>query len=190
MSRPDQEMKLMKPSWVSKPPAGSPSISRVSDVGAWPLAGGSCDQRRCAGRAVRCLAAPAGPRHDHVMHAADIHVVGQPAVLDVERVAAGHVAVGDQHALGAAPSISRIGLDRVGAAAHVGRDVGRHVAHAGMEDELACAAPWKRAGVVGEARREAVVERQHLVRLGLAPPFVDHRLQPLGLASRRDRRSR
>src|SRR6185503_6912470 len=51
-----------------------------------------------------------------------VHVVGQPVVLDVERVAAGHVAVGDQHALGRGPGDLYVGLDRVGAAAHVGRD--------------------------------------------------------------------
>ena len=75
----------------------------------------------------------------------------------------------DQHALGARLADLDMGLDGVAAAAHVGRDVGRHVAHAGMEDEIVARALEAR-GVLGKARPEAVVERQHVVLLGLAPP--------------------
>ena len=65
----------------------------------------------------------------------------------------------DQHALGRRAVDPRIGLDRVGAAAHVGRHVGRHVAHAGMEHEVACAArgsAWRcRRSAARSGRRAA-----------------------------------
>ena len=38
-------------------------------------------------------------------------------------------------------------------------------------------------GILRKARAEAVVERQHIVLLGLAPPQLDHRLKPLGMIS-------
>ena len=89
----------------------------------------------------------------------------------------------DQHAFRGWPIDSDIGLDRIGAASDIGRHVGRDVAHAGMEHE-AVARPVEALGVVGEARREAVVERQHLMRLGLLPPFGDQCLQPFGFLGR------
>ncbi len=186
MSRPDHEMKLLNAIWVWIEPAGSPSISSVyslTPVRA-PLAGGSLRTRRSTCTPSRC--APDGTLrfggHD-LMAAADIEVVHQPAVLDVEAVARGRIAMGDQHALGASLADLDMGLDGVAAAAHVGRDVGRHVPHAGVKGELVARAVEAR-GVFGKARAEAVVERQHIVLLGLAPPQLDHRLQPLGLLCR------
>ena len=116
------------------------------------------------------------------MAAADIEIVNQKAILDVEAVAGGRVAMRDQHALGIALDLD-MGLDGVAAAAHVGRDVGRHMAHAGMEHEIVAGALEAR-GILRKARGEAVVERQHVVLLGLAPPYLDHLGQPLGLPCR------
>src|SRR5262249_55078036 len=44
---------------------------------------------------------------------------------------------------------------------------------AGMESEMVTRAVEAR-GILCKARTEAVVERQHVVRLGLAPPQLDH----------------
>ena len=114
--------------------------------------------------------------------AADVHVVHQVAVADEQAVAAGGVAVGDQHALCVTVD-EGLGLDAVAAAAHVGRHVGRDVADAGMEHEVPARAVVA-ARAFDEARAEAVVQRQHLVGFGLAPPQVDQRAQPLRLALR------
>ena len=86
----------------------------------------------------------------------------------------------DQHALGAGAVDLDMGLDGVAAAAHIGRYVGRHVPHAGVKHEIVARA-LKPGGVVGKARREAVVERQHIVLLRLAPPQLDHFGQALRL---------
>ena len=117
------------------------------------------------------------------MAAADIEIVHQPAVLDVEAVAGGSIAMGDQDALCATVGNLHMGLDDVAAAADIGRDIGRHVPHAGVKGELAARAV-KTRGVFRKARAEAVVERQHVVLLGLAPPQLDHCIQPLGLLFR------
>ncbi len=91
--------------------------------------------------------------------------------------------MGDQHALGALLANLDMGFDGVAAAAHVRRDVGRHVTHAGVKGEfVACAV--KARGVFRKARAEPVVERQHIVLLGLEPPQLDHRFKPLGLLRR------
>ena len=75
----------------------------------------------------------------------------------------------DQDALGAGVADFDMGLDAVAAAAHVGGDIGRHVTHAGVKDEMVARSLEPR-GVLRKARGEAVVERQHMVPLGLAPP--------------------
>ena len=87
----------------------------------------------------------------------------------------------DQDALGATLADLDMGFDGVAAAAHVGRDVGRHVPHAGVKDKMAARALEAR-GVLGKARPEPVVERQHVVLLGLAPPHLYQFRQPLRLA--------
>ncbi len=86
----------------------------------------------------------------------------------------------DQDALGALRSDLDMGLDQVVAAAHVGCDVGRHMAHAGVKHE-ARARAVEACGVLGETRAEAVIERQHLMRLRLLPPQLDQRREPLRL---------
>jgi hypothetical protein len=90
--------------------------------------------------------------------------------------------MGDQHAL-VAGFHRDVGLDQVTAAAHVGRDLGRDMADALVEDELAAMVGAR--GILGEAWTKAIIERQHLVGLGLLPPFGDHRLQPLRLLLRK-----
>ena len=57
------------------------------------------------------------------------------------------------------------------------------MAHAGVKGELVAGAVESR-GVFGKSRPEAVVERQHVVLLGLAPPQLDHRGQALRLLFR------
>ena len=57
----------------------------------------------------------------------------------------------DQDALGAGIADLDMGLDGVAAAAHVGRDVGRHMPHAGMKDEMVARALEAR-GVLRKAR--------------------------------------
>ena len=182
MSSPDHEISVWKPSCVCRLPAGSPSISSVYSLMPVrePLAGGflahqPLDVNAEPVRARRHLARRA---HDLVA-AADIEIVHQQAILDVEAVARRRVAMRDQHALGAAVDLD-MRLDGVAAAAHIGRDVGRHMAHAGMEGELMARAVEAR-GVLGKARPEAIVERQHVVLLGLAPPQLDHLGEPLRL---------
>ena len=76
-----------------------------------------------------------------------------------------------------------MGFNGVTAAAHIGRDVGRHVAHAGVKGEFVARAMESRR-VFRKAWTEAVVERQHIVLLGLAPPPFDHRLETFGLLRR------
>ena len=115
------------------------------------------------------------------MTAADIEIVNQKAILDVKAVAGGGVAMRDQHPLRAALGDLDIGLDGVAAAAHIRRHVRRHMAHAGMEHKSGSRA-LKARGVLRKARAEAIVERQHLVLLGLAPPCLDHFRQTIGLA--------
>ncbi len=113
------------------------------------------------------------------MLAADVEIMHQPAVLDVETVAGRGVAMGDQHALAAGGLDLHMGLDGVAAAAHIRRDVGRHMAHSGVKHEVAPRAVEARR-VFGETRSEAVVERQHVVGLRLAPPGLDHGREPVG----------
>src|ERR1700692_3727993 len=103
------------------------------------------------------------------MAAADIEIVNQKSVLDIEAVARGRIAMRDQDALGAGVTDLDMGLDGVAAAAHIGGNVGRHMAHAGVKDEMVARA-LKPRSVLRKARREAIVERQHMVSLGLAPP--------------------
>ena len=113
------------------------------------------------------------------MLAADVEVVNQMPVLEVKAVTGRGIAVRDQDA--AVACFDRhMRLDQVGAAAHVRRDLGRDVADAGVEHELPAMMGARR--ILGKARPKTVVQRQHLVRLRLPPPFGDHRLQPLGLA--------
>ena len=53
-----------------------------------------------------------GPvRAQHLVHAADVQVMHQMAALQVQAVAAGGIAVGDQHTFGAALGQADIGLD-------------------------------------------------------------------------------
>src|SRR5665647_3372070 len=75
----------------------------------------------------------------------------------------------DQHSLGAGAVDLDMGLDGVTAAAYIGRDIGRHVPHAGVKDEMVPRALEPR-GVLRKARGEAVVQRQDIVLLRLAPP--------------------
>ena len=91
--------------------------------------------------------------------------------------------MGDQHALGTVITDLDMGFDSVAAAADIGRDVGRHVAHAGVKGELVAGAVEAR-GVFRKARAEPVVERQHIVLLGLAPPQFYHFGQTLRLLRR------
>src|SRR5712691_4004091 len=98
------------------------------------------------------------------MAATDVEIVHQPAILDVETVARGRVAMGDQHALGTIVTDLDMRFDGVTAAADIGRDIGRYMPHAGMKGELvACTMESRR--VLRKARAEAVVERQHIVLL-------------------------
>src|SRR5437762_12954702 len=86
----------------------------------------------------------------------------------------------DQDALGAGLADLDMRLDRVAAAAHIGRDIGRHMAHAGVKGETLARAMEARR-VLREARAEAVVEWQHLMLLRLLPPAADHVGEALGL---------
>src|SRR6266478_8601197 len=79
----------------------------------------------------------------------------------------------DQDALGAGLADLDMRLDRVAAATHVGRDIGRHMAHAGVKGETVARAMEARR-VLREARAEAIIERQHLMLLRLLPPAADH----------------
>jgi hypothetical protein len=113
------------------------------------------------------------PRGAHdLVAAANVEVVHEMAILQIKAVAGSGIAMGDQHALRALTDLDK-GLDGVAAAAHIGRDVGRHVAHAGMEGEAAALAV-EACGVLGKARPKTIVERQHIVLLGLRPPQFDH----------------
>src|SRR6267142_4248713 len=89
----------------------------------------------------------------------------------------------NQYALGAATVDLDMRLDGVAPAAHVGRDVGRHMPHAGMEGELVARAVEPR-GVFRKARPKTVVKRQYVVFFGLAPPQLDHVGQPRRLLRR------
>src|SRR5207302_7264782 len=80
-------------------------------------------------------------------------------------------AVGDQDALAARGDVG-VGLDQIAAASNVRRDLARQVTHAGMKD-VAPAGAVKAAGIDDEALAKTVVERQHLVLLGLLPPELD-----------------
>src|ERR1700722_11032998 len=62
-----------------------------------------------------------------------------------------------------------MGLDGITAAAHVRCDVGRHMTHAGMKDKIVARALESRS-VLRKTNPETVVERQHVVLFGLAPP--------------------
>ena len=64
--------------------------------------------------------APAAQQHgalrtQHLVHAADVHVVHQMTVLQVEAVAAGGVAMGDEHAFGTAFGNHHLGFNLVAA---------------------------------------------------------------------------
>ena len=90
-------------------PAGSPSISSVYSVTPVrePLAGGSLRTSRSTWTPSRC--APDGTLRSELIDlvaAADVEVVHEMAVLDIEAVAGRRVAMRDQHALGALVSIS------------------------------------------------------------------------------------
>ena len=60
----------------------------------------------------------------------------QVTVLQVQAVAAGGVAMGDQHTVGRAGVDDDIGLDVVAARAHIGRHVGGQMAHARMKHKV------------------------------------------------------
>src|ERR1700722_2920125 len=89
----------------------------------------------------------------------------------------------DQDALGPALTDLDMGLDGVAAAAHVGGDIGRHMAHPRMEDEIA-SRTLKACGILRKARAETIVERQHIVFFRLAPPQFYHLGEALRLAGR------
>ena len=55
------------------------------------------------------------------MAAADVEIVHQPAVLDVEAVAGRSIAMGDQRALRATVGNFHMGFDRVASAADIGQ---------------------------------------------------------------------
>ena len=114
MSSPLHEMKLLKPACVLRLPAGSPSISSVPSRQAGSIAciGAGGGGTGTSGPACTADAQPTvALRHrpvgdDHMVLAADVHVVDQPAVADEQAVAAGGVAVGDQHALASGRSMT------------------------------------------------------------------------------------
>src|SRR5665213_2834681 len=89
--------------------------------------------------------------------------------------------MGNQHALRATIADLDMRLDGVAAAAHIRRDIRWHMSHPGVEHEIAARALEAR-GVLRKARPEAIVERQHIVLLGLAPPYFYQFRQPLRLA--------
>src|SRR5260370_36903803 len=68
--------------------------------------------------------------------AADIEIVNQHAVLDVEAVARGRIAMRDQHPLRIALADLDMGFDGVAAPPHVGCYGVRHVPQAGVQGEL------------------------------------------------------
>src|ERR1700757_4829069 len=79
----------------------------------------------------------------------------------------------NQDSLGPALPNLDMCLDCIAAAAHVGRDVGRHVTHAGVKDKTVSRA-LESGGILRKARTEPVVERQYVVLLRLAPPQFYH----------------
>ncbi len=107
----------------------------------------------------------------------------QAAVFHVHGVAAGAVAMRNEHAVRAPFGHGDVGLDAVGAAAQIGAHLGRQMAHPGVEGEDAPVAQMARR-IFGEAFAEAVVQRQHLMGFGLAPPQIDQRVQARGLFRR------
>src|SRR6185436_10634903 len=111
--------------------------------------------------------------HD-LMRRPDIEIMHQMAVLNEEAVAGRHVAVGDENTFA---WHLYIGFDQIAAAAQVGRNVGRYMAHTGVKHELASMALHTRR-ILGKARAESIIEGKHLVALRRLPPARDHRLEP------------
>jgi hypothetical protein len=105
--------------------------------------------------------------------AADIEIVHEMAVLDVKAVARSGVAMCDQDALCTSLIDLDMGFDGVAAAPDVGRDIGRHMAHAGVKGEMVTRT-METGGVFRKTRAEPIVERQHLMPFRLAPPGLDH----------------
>src|SRR6516162_6437824 len=105
--------------------------------------------------------------------AADVEVVHQMTVLDVEAVTRGGIAMRDQHALGPIFAELDMGLDGVTTASHIRCGVGRHVPPLGVEGEMVASAV-EAGSILCKARPEAIVERQHLMLFRLAPPHLDH----------------
>jgi hypothetical protein len=108
------------------------------------------------------------------MTAADIDIVHKMPALDIQAVARRRIAMRDQYAVVAVSEFD-IGLDQIGTAAHVRRDLGRNMPDTGVEYELP--AVMRARGVLGKSRPEPVIERQNLVGFRLPPPFRDHRVQ-------------
>ena len=119
-------------------------------------------------------------RGNDVMVATDVEVMHQSPGLYIKAVAGGGIAMSDQHALDVGIVDLDVRLDGVAAAAHIGSDVGGNVAHAGVKHEI-LARSVKARGVLGEARAEAIVERQHVVRFRLVPPQLDEFGEAFGL---------
>ena len=126
--------------------------------------------------------------HD-VVRADEVVVVHQPAVLEIERVAAAPVAVRHQHALGAARGNHHVGGDRVRPVAHVGRGVGGEALHAARRART-CAARGCRRDCPGSTARR--FPRAAAAPDGGRPRSTSARSSPRACAApaRRDRASR
>src|SRR5260370_19941731 len=102
-------------------------------------------------------------RSHHYMLPSDIHVVDKMTGLQIQAVAGGRIAMGDEDTFTRYRDVN-VGLDQIAATPDVGRNIRRQVSHAGMEN-VVLAETVEAARIRDEALPEAVVDAQHLLPL-------------------------